>query len=279
MLLLSVSCREDTPPEPYSYPLHEGNRWHYERNTVMISYADTLNPGNIDSSRSISAEALVTVMGEVLLRDGFPAYELNGIAYFETEDGLDTSQGASYYRQESNGLYLIGYLGGGTIALPKESPDMMPSASYVFRGRKFATLRALSAWLQLDILGGARTASDSIYYEDPPPRVIPYPPDVGTTWTYREDHNPFRMDKVIEGQVELTVPAGTFECFTVRWLWDFNSDGEWDTDIEAIDYVGAGGLIKREINVTGVKWQDVNSDLHCCRDYRDSYLLLSVSIE
>ena len=279
LLLVLGGCQEDLPPEPYSYPLSEGNRWQYERNIIMTAYTDTLTPGSIDSSSSISAEALVTVMGEVLLRDGFRAYQLDGSEYGGSAYGNDTTGGTSYYRQEDDGLYLIGYQGFGTFAIPKESPEMMPAVGSLIAGRKFATFRALSAWLQLDILGGARVASDSIYYEDLPVKILHYPPDVGSSWTYREANNPWRIDKFIEGQVEVTVPAGTYDCFTVRWLYDFHSDGEWDTDIVVVDYIGKLGLVRRETIITGVEWQDKNGDLHCCKDYRDSFLLLSVSVE
>ena len=83
--------------------------------------------------------------------------------------------------------------------------------------------------------------------EDPPIREIAYPLEIGRKWTYRSTDwgHPWLMEKQIIDDITITVPAGQFDCYLIRWLWDTDNDGEWDTDIDGYDYISSIGTVRR----------------------------------
>ncbi|MCH7852562.1 MAG: hypothetical protein IIC41_07255, partial [Candidatus Marinimicrobia bacterium] len=117
------------------------------------------------------------------------------------------------------------------------------------------------------------------YIEDPPLMVLQYPLEQDTTWTYRYAHDPWRIDKVVIGEEEVTVPAGTFKCINVKWLYDIDNDGEWDTEIIIEDYFGDVGLVKREVTVIGMISINEPGEIVGYFDAMDRYTLEAVSLE
>jgi hypothetical protein len=73
------------------------------------------------------------------------------------------------------------------------------------------------------------------------PLVLAYPQRTGLFWTYRDssDARPYWTDKVIEGRETIRTPAGTFDCWRIRWIFTPHPGGAF------VDYVSREGLIRR----------------------------------
>jgi len=81
----------------------------------------------------------------------------------------------------------------------------------------------------------------------PTPRkalLYPYSPD--TLWDYNPNDSNVRIARKYLGKEKVASNAGTFECFKVQWLRDWDLDGIWDKDWEQNDWISPQyGLIKR----------------------------------
>ena len=84
---------------------------------------------------------------------------------------------------------------------------------------------------------------------------------------------------MVMGKEEVTVPAGTFECVKVKWLYDIGNDGEWDTDIFVEDYIGEVGLVLREFTILGMITMNEHGEQLGYTDLMDRYTLEAVSLE
>ncbi len=73
------------------------------------------------------------------------------------------------------------------------------------------------------------------------PLVFPYPQHTGLFWNYRDssDARPYWTSKVIEGRETITTPAGTFDCWRIRFVLTPPRSGRF------VDYVSPEGLIRR----------------------------------
>ena len=84
---------------------------------------------------------------------------------------------------------------------------------------------------------------------------------------------------MVIGEEEITVPAGAFECMKVKWLYDIDNDGEWDSDLFIEDYIGDVGLVKREITILGIISINELGEIVGYMDSMGRYTLEAVSLE
>ena len=124
------------------------------------------------------------------------------------------------------------------------------------------------------LISGNSTFPDSIYHENPPLKVLPYPIGRGLRWEYRSIENEFRIDKRVTGRETITCPAGVYECYKVQWLYDYDGDGEWNSDLQAFDYISESGLIKRSFTFVDMDWTDASGESLGTCDSIDKYLLV-----
>jgi hypothetical protein len=80
----------------------------------------------------------------------------------------------------------------------------------------------------------------------PKPSVsLVYPLEVGSRWTvYTDPYGHWRNDKEVMGLVTRTVPAGTFQCYEVRWFVHVTEDGSSLEGLEQVDYFAREGLVE-----------------------------------
>jgi len=196
-------------------------------------------------------------------------------------DSLDSYEGIIYYGQDDDGLYEHGYEGSATLSMPKGLPAREGQGGIYFKGMYFNNMNELFRLFQEALPGPYlyRVDSTQQIIEDPPLEVLRYPLEQGTTWTFREAHYPWRIDKRVVGEEEVVVPAGTFMCSKIRWLYDIDGNDEWDTDIFIEDFIGKEGLIQREITVLGMIIPNALSERMGYMDIVDKYTLETVSLE
>jgi hypothetical protein len=115
--------------------------------------------------------------------------------------------------------------------------------------------------------------ADTIIFEDPPVLTLKYPITIGSQWTYRYDYHPWRIDKRVVGREDIHLNIGTFNCYHIQWLYDFDHDGNWDEDIWIDDYICEKGMIKRTFSFIGVYYSDENGNVLGSFDMTQEYRL------
>lgn len=242
LMIFSTSCifnSDNDDENDFIYPLSIGNIWEYKRQWNLYYYSDSLEIKEYTDTVTYSSDISVSITDEVTLNGDIDTYKMTGIE----NDGMMTFEGTQYYRNNEDGLYIYAYLGSG-VYLPKDV-----AGEYIcFKGKKFKNFHALSNYIQ-EITPILSLQSDTIIYEEPPIKTIHYPIKIGKQWTYREAGNPWRMDRKVTNRVNLEIEIGSFDCYTIKFIYDLDEDGEWDDDIWITDYISKQGLIKREIYV------------------------------
>jgi len=237
---------EDDPPaeRDFIYPLEPGNIWKYERDYSLYFYTDTTNPTPYLDTLMETSQITNTVTGTDLLND-----TLNAIEMICTEnDGKNVYTNYQYYQNKTDGLYLLAYYSEGSLILPKSA-----SVKHIrFKDMVFDNYHQLLNYIQKEIPIG-KVIADSLYFENPPVKVLEYPLEIGAQWTYRTlPNDPFHIEKIIEGKESLLLNDILYDCYKVRFLYDLDHDGAWDEDIWITDYIGREGLIRRSITILGL---------------------------
>jgi hypothetical protein len=242
LLLFSCEPEEDQPGE-FRYPLKVGNTWDYEREVHIYSYQDSSGTPEYEDTSSYLATMSSQVTGIEMLLDSLEVYAIRTLA---TEEE-DTYHRIDYYEHAMHGLYLHAYAHAGT---PAALPKAQTTGHIQFKGRTFRSFRELVHTLEA-ALPAYRIQSDSLYYEQPAVKALHYPLEVGVHWTYRFPRQPWRIDKQVLDKAKVQVPAGTFNCYQIQWLYDMDHDNQWDEDITIYDDVGRAGLVRRRVTVLG----------------------------
>lgn len=246
VFIFLISCTSNDPDNNSSeYPLRIGNSWEYSTRTIQNIYDDSLL---IFSDTSFS-NSTVEVEG---IEEVIPWYNAYVVHQTTLSDLFGSAEGYNYYHVSGDDLFLIAYRGSSFLAMPKVSTNEV----YSFNGYKFSNFNEFRNKLEFssNILA---VNSDSLIIEEQFPLVYDYPLESHKQWTYREFGFPtWRINKVVNMITSITVPAGTFDCYEIIWLYDLDNDSNWDNDIIIVDYVGDIGLVKREIRSNNVIFTD-----------------------
>jgi len=267
---------DDDPPDGFRYPLAVGNTWEYTRKWDTFFYADST-----DSTYSDTTSMLYSM--QVAVTDTASLGGISGLYRMAAteHDSLDSYEGIIYYGQDDDGLYEHGYEGSATLSMPKGLPAREGQGGIYFKGMYFNNMNELFRLFQEALPGPYLFKVDFTQQivEDPPLEVLRYPLEEGTTWMYRSAGNPWRIDKHVEGKEQITVPAGEFVCYKIKWLYDIDDNGEWDTDIFIEDYIGLEGLVQRQITLIGmIKTNEIGEQVGFM-DSVGKYTLEAVSLE
>ncbi len=248
LLLLIISCKEDDNPittdeDQFLYPMEVGNKWEYDRHFAMFNFRpiDSLDYPRYDDSIHYYSKIVVEVVREETILDTVEAF------VFQSSESSSLSiqnfWSEHYYANRKDGLFLYGYklTGGGVNGLPK----ITNSEKIVFKGKEFNSVDEIIQTLDLILPKVYNIYSDSIYYEDPPIKVLKYPFETANEWIYRPPNQPFAISKRVLGKENMELFSRTFVCSKIEWLYDLDSNDEWDEEISVIDFVADEGLIKR----------------------------------
>ncbi|MFQ5639826.1 MAG: hypothetical protein ACE5IR_17745 [bacterium] len=221
----------------FVYPLKIGNKWEYMRELSVFNFRpDTV--GFAPSDTIISSVSTVEIVRTATLPAPVKTYVLYETL---TEEGSSASESESFYSNQADGFYYYAYRCAGSV-LPKSSVKKR----IYFKGRYFSHIREITSFIE-DAVSNNCVGLDSIIYEVPPLKSLPYPLEIGAQWLYRSEGNPFKIEKKVVAKDSVTVPAGHFNCYKIQWLFDIDNNGEVDRDIEFFDDICSEGLIRRNI--------------------------------
>jgi hypothetical protein len=257
--LFFFSCNNPSTPvtEDFSYPLRLGNKWEYAHSATGINYRVPINDSVFvpkDTQLSLgSSTDFVSVdrvdstslpVVTVVIRD-------SSVTPGDTQLPVQNIAENSWYRNTADGLFKYAIeFAGGPLASPKRAAAAR--VFYRFKGRLFSSPREISDFIMNDFpaFSAKRLAAQAaMTVLDPPQLAFQYPYKAGALWNFNYNiTDSVRIAKQYVNKESITTPAGTFECYKVKWLWDWNHDGIWDTDWEGYDWVSPMyGLVKRQI--------------------------------
>lgn len=232
----------DSSDENFVYPLQDGARWEYEG-----EYAITKVDGDsvvLDTVYDVSGS--VEILRHLNLQEFEKVYEIRDI--LRGRNGPRES--TSYYKNRDDGLYLLGYSAGG---VGDYFPKRTTRGRYLLNGTRFSSIDDMMAMFHFASIHTFGYQDDSLYFEQPPVKAIAYPLEVNRRWIYRESGRPWRIEKEVTGRRTLSVPAGEYDAYRIRWWYDIDDDGNWDDNISIVDFVAQIGLIKRTISIHGIE--------------------------
>ncbi|MDP2208193.1 MAG: hypothetical protein Q8K98_05375 [Bacteroidota bacterium] len=222
----------------YNSPLREGNVWEYE-NKVEFSNFRPLTPGQTFEERVDTYTGRVESRGIHIFNNGVETYSL--LSYEGIENRLRPS--FSYYIKTPEALYLYGYSGGSLLA-----PKTNSSTKLIFHGKTFYNFQSLIDFIEQKV----NHYSDSVYIENPTPKVYQYPLQVGIKWTFRDYGKPFLIEKEVIDKEVIRTPAGNFNAYVIRWYYDMDMNQIYDPDIIVTEYLHAVGLVKRVFTIKDI---------------------------
>jgi len=247
LCIASVSCDKGVDPEPVNYyPMSAGDSWTYAGIDSEYNFRPTI-PGASHDSPPRRWIHRVTDLGIQTLPDSTRAWR------FQSAEST-FSYGATidqYYRFEHDTLKFVAYSGSSSV-LPKGSPQF----AYLFRGQRLGTIAELTAPFRLDMHVPSSHQSEIVLLGIPG-RVLLFPLKVHRMWSYSTEGASFYpIWKKIVGTETVKTPAGSFFCFKIQWMFDFDNDGAWDSYIQQFDFVCAKGVVKRVLNLKDITIAD-----------------------
>lgn len=221
----------------YQYPLQLGVSWTYD-----IRWAVYMTP--LGSSAPV--DSIITLLRSEVRSDRHEELMNSGqlvVLREELSSADRTWWGEALVQNQANGLYQYAYRGVSFRVLPKASRHSLIQANLTGAKPRFPPIGLLPVNVTRTI-----ASSDSLYVIDEPIRVLAYPLRLGDSWTYM-DNNDFRILRRVTGTDTVDTPAGQFVCAIIEHLFDTDGDGQWDIDIQIVDYIAEIGLVKREVKM------------------------------
>ncbi len=237
LILTGCSKSIDSKSKSFSYPLALGNQWTY---SCVLTWVHG-SPIEIDTVPGNSASVILTVERVDTIRSGVLSYTLRGIDVgSEMIDGIPERK----YLNLAEGMYLLSSKQVVSSAAGASLPRRIPHSPNALTGDVSSPQAPSIPWLGAALpdapgLADCQAADPA----DTLPLILAYPQHTGLFWTFRDssDMRPYRIDKVIEGREAISTPAGTFDCWRIRFIYT----PSFGTDI--VDYVSPEGLIRRRI--------------------------------
>ena len=272
-IILITSCDKDTIGPPgngsFIYPLKVGNQWEYDRTFSSFNFRP--DSSNDDQYNDINITSSVII--EIIRKEPSPD-SINIFVFQETLNENDRPLVSnSFYANLDSGLYFYAYSAPGYV-IPKSALKN----NMLFNGRYFNNIREITSYIT-NAVPKNYILIDSLIHEIPPLQSLKYPFKLGSQWTYRSPGNPRQIDKKILSFETVKVPAGSFNCFKIQWLFDINQDSVWDDNIVFYDYVSEKGLIKRSILVKDIIFSgELNPEPLGLIDAKDESILTKLTL-
>lgn len=256
-LFMQWSCIPDlengSKEEAYSYPLDVGNSWKYDFNLRSENYRKYISDSNFIP---VDTVVLNDSMTEQVTVDRVDSTTVD-VATMVMRDSMwnsalaDTTQNSAasrfWYRNNPDGLYMYAYISTGHSAMPKKTVTQ----GIRYKGMVFVNASSLAAYF-IEKANTCRakhlSAASSPTVYPTPRKILLYPYSADSLWDFDPDDSTIRIARKYIGKERISCKAGTFTCYKIQWLWDWESDGIWDDDREEYDWISPKyGLIKRAI--------------------------------
>jgi len=230
-LLILVNCTEELipPTDQRKYPTELDNSWTYSTKMYVQDY-DSL--GNLSDSTLIFSDT--TIVKIVKLNDTVGNYK-NLIQFISYDLSSPQNIGKMWYLNNENGFYAIAYSNAGS------SQPILPKGRVRTQSDLLKMILSNISMPELFIVDTFVSNNDSILYYDSPRYVLKYPVAIGNRWL--ELSIPFQRDRIIKELTIVTVPLGTYSCYSV----EMESTHPLFSNLIFTDYISLNaGLILRQ---------------------------------
>jgi hypothetical protein len=229
------SFQTDVQEGDFVFPSTVGNSWTY-RGANYYCNPRWENVGELIYLDTIAVRRVSEITSLDTLLDGREAYRINStLDQSNRRHGRHTYRESNWYRNEADGQYAVATTLAGYAPQPFRWESMWPPMH--------------------SSKGSVRHASvdpgDSYYLFDPPRKEIAYPVEAGKQWVY-VNTDFFRVEKTIVDRKTIQVPAGTFECWEIRWQYHTGDDDD-STRIEMTDYIADIGIVAHYLRIEGLE--------------------------
>jgi hypothetical protein len=261
MLLVStaiyLSCSDSSNPgmplpfsDDFTYPLEVGSKWSYDREWSNFNFRpDSAGTSFPFTDTTLYAKVEIFVDREEILMDSINT----SVVITKDIENSTSFTSSHFYQNTDEGLFILAYdRGGSSISYPKMISNFSDDLSI---GNLESFLRISSLHGILDPVN--QHASDTLRYEDPPVQSFKYPLKKDLEWTYRS--NNFMISKKVIGTEKVTVPAGSFDCWKIQWIYDLSNAGFNIGNVTLYDYVSSKGLVKRTLLIKDARISDINN--------------------
>lgn len=258
-----------TTASSFEFPIAVGNRWDYRfQDIVTYSGAPKAEADDI-----ITGASIVDIASIDTLSDTVAAVHFHTIW---TRDG-DEGEADNYRLIRDDGMYMYAYDNPWTGPPKVTVPN---GVYYEYKGMRFNSISELARTFRTEYPRPPKSLMPDTVFEDPPIKELAYPLEIGQRWVYRDVDlgDVFDIQKEITGFETVTVPCGSFQCYVVRWFWDIDHDGEWDTDIEGYDYISGAGTVKRVYKYLGIYITDYHGNVLYIADVTQTYDLMGLDL-
>jgi hypothetical protein len=259
------------PGDDMVFPLGLGMFWQYKRTWSWENCIGQSFPP-VPSARSISSvERLDT------LHDSIVTAVVR--THWVEDDGSSGSR-RSWMRnindgrsETEDGLFELAYEGTGWVGpAPKAVPE---DGSWIFKGRRFRSLSELTREYMPSSPCGEAGLLGQAADTEAPRRWLAYPLHLGKRWDFIsvDSGHIWNMAKEVVGEEPVQTPMGTLAGFQIRWYWDIDGDGDWDSDLRCFDDFCHLGVAKRRYEFDGLVYTNPNGDTLGICDAVDEYTL------
>jgi hypothetical protein len=249
LLLTGCSKSVDSKSKSFTFPLALGNQWTYS----VVATREYGDPIKVDTGWTISDTVILTVTQVDTIRPGVFSYTMSAI-----DVGLEMIDGPPErtYMNLPQGMYLLSmntvwyYWHAGHLLLRR-----VPQSPGANSGDEPSAQPSNSHWLTAALPDPAGLVDcQAADPADTLPLVLAYPQRTGLFWPYRDSSaaRPYWTYKMIEGRETITTPAGTFDCWRIRFIVTPSGGGDY------VDYVSPEGLIRRRIANGSLKDHDIS---------------------
>ncbi len=273
--LVIVNCVE-SPFGPkldsFQFPLAVDNFWEYDITKEHTFYDTSGAQASVDT---MTGRGSTTIGGAVSIPEIPTPYSF--ITTWEL-DQYDSGEQEGFCHNQADGFYVT--ISSGAWTGP---PKLVPGQPYYeFKGIKANSLNELSDYFynshrQIT----AFKPNVQLDSEDRPVRNWAYPLEVGTEWLYRDtlEGDLFDIQKSVIGTERVTVSAGKFNCYKMKWQWDIDKDGVWDSDIAGYDYLSEIGTARRVFIMRGLAHRDYDHHVIGTLDIIEDYSLTAYDVK
>lgn len=247
ILIIGIqSCSDSSNPiipinSNFTYPSKVGNKWDYSISTVYSN----IRPDSIKYLlNDFFFNIQLSVTKDTLL-DSSQVFEMK-------EESNDYSDSYAYYSNEVDGFLKYAYRTSPGHGLPKAST----LKRFLYRGTYFNSITELIK-AQEEFVLKIKILSDSLIFFEPPRIIYKYPLEVGKKWVFNSEY--VFINKEIVGKEPVKTNLGYFDCFKIKWKYDFDMDGTWDEDFVLYEYVSSKGILKvsytiKDITITSATY-------------------------
>lgn len=253
-----MSCSEDsinnnvnTPPDTtlsqniFRYPYNLNSFWYYTtRNFITNLRPDSLNV-------YFTTDTTIGYGGAVFTKDTIINNDTLKLLRNSHSNSGHSYTTLEFYSQSDSGLIRIAYYSDGINFGPYRTAGNL---IFSVNGKGFKSLNDLTGNYKNDLPSGDTT----LFFDDPPVKVLKYPLSVNTEWTLI-NYGTTRISKKYTGFETVSLPAGNFHCLKIQRNVYYNSSAP-DTNYFYFDYFAKEGMIKRDLLLKDILVSNTNGD-------------------